>query len=190
MTNEDKNENKNNITNTIIINRDETKLSPLTPRSSISRPSSPKVTSPYNSLMIDTSPEHIETFAPDIERQSTPECIKAFKDYLLLTLIHYFKNDIILFNNLIELSKYIVLKLDDLRKLIAILLTDGDINRIMVESELPKTFNCCPCADKLPIYNKISSIIIDKKKDFKVKYNEVYTQMQLEFNISLDFVLR
>jgi hypothetical protein len=50
--------------------------------------------------------------------------------YLLLTLIDYFKNEIILLNNIIELSKHIVLKEDDLKKLIAILVTENNDSRI------------------------------------------------------------
>jgi hypothetical protein len=58
----------------------------------------------------------------------TPEIIKTFKEYLLLILIEYFKNEMILLNNIIELSKCIVLKDDDLKNLITILVTDSDVN--------------------------------------------------------------
>jgi hypothetical protein len=42
----------------------------------------------------------------------------------------------ILLNNIIELSKYIVLKEVDLKKLIAILVTESDESKITLECEL------------------------------------------------------
>jgi hypothetical protein len=63
-----------------------------------------------------------------IEKSRTPEIIKIFKKYLLLTLIDYFKNDLILLNNLLEISKHIVFKEEDIIKLISILVTDGNIS--------------------------------------------------------------
>jgi hypothetical protein len=65
-----------------------------------------------------------------IEKSQTQEIIKIFKEYILLTLIDYFKNDLILLNNLLEISKNIVFKEEDIIKLISILVTDGDVSRI------------------------------------------------------------
>jgi hypothetical protein len=159
--NENKNENIDNINNTIIINKD-TK---------------------------DSTTELKGVLPEIIEKSQTPEIIKIFKEYLLLTLIDYFKNDLILLNNLLEISKHIVLKEEDIMKLISILVTDGDVSRIKIDYELPDQFKTCGCCSKLPVYRKITSIIIDKKNSFKIKYKSFYVQMQTEFNISLDYIL-
>jgi hypothetical protein len=165
LKNENKNENNNNnnnsISNTIIINKESTSKTSLEDNKFV-----------------------------HIKKSKTQEIIKTFKEYLLLTLIEYFKNEMILLNNIIELSKYIILKEDDLKKLIAILVTDSDDSRISLECELPDSFKTCqPCCSKIPIYKKITSIVIDNKHEFRNQYNSFYTQMQKEFNISLEFVL-
>jgi hypothetical protein len=80
--NENENENINNISNTIIINKN-TKNS---------------------------TAELKEVMSEIIEKSQTPKIIKIFKEYLLLTLIDYFKNDLILFNNLLEISNISYLK--------------------------------------------------------------------------------
>jgi hypothetical protein len=95
----------------------------------------------------------------------------------------------ILLNIVIELSKYTVLKEDDLKKLIAILVTENDDSRITLECELPDSFKTFHTLSKIPIYKKITSIIIDNKHEFRNDYNSFYKQMQKEFNISLEFVL-
>jgi hypothetical protein len=159
--NENKNENINNINNTIIINKD-TK---------------------------DSTTELKEVLPEIIEKSQTPEIIKIFKEYQLLTLIDYFKNDLILFNNLLEISKHIVFKEEDNIKLVSILVTDGDVSRIKIDYELPDQFKACGCFSKLPIYRKITSIIIDNKNSFKIKYESFYVQMQTEFNILLNYIL-
>jgi hypothetical protein len=170
-TNDNKNENKNNIINTIILNNnDELNKTHISPT-----PLYVNEIEKINTDIIKTSP------------CTTPEPIKLFKDYLLLSLISYFKQDIVLANNILEISKYIVMKENDLKKLIAILVTDDDVSRILVECDLPDSCKCCKFG--IPIYKKITSIIIDKKYEFKVTYNQFYTQMQTEFNISLDYVL-
>jgi hypothetical protein len=167
-TNENKNENNNKITNTIIINDPNKNL---------------------NSEIIKNN-DNILSSEISIPRDQcqTPEIIKLFRDYLLITLIQYFKDEIILCNNVIETSKRIIMKEIDLKKLIAILITDNNESRITIESEIPDHFKCC-CLKELPIYKKISSIVIDKKQEFKIFYNQFYIQMQQEFNISLDYVL-
>jgi hypothetical protein len=158
--NENKNENINNINNTII-NKD-TK---------------------------DSTTELKKLLPEIIEKSQTPEIIKIFKEYFLVTLIDYFKNDIILLNNLLEISKHIVFKEEDIIKLISILVTDNDVSRIKIDYELPDQFKVCGCCTKLPVYRKITSIIIDNKNSFKIKYESFYVQMQTEFNISLDYIL-
>jgi hypothetical protein len=98
--NKDENENINNINNTIIINKD-TK---------------------------DSTTQLKELLPEIIEKSQTQEIIKVFKEYLLLTLIDYFKNDLILLNNLLEISKHIVFNEEDFVKVISIFVTDGDVS--------------------------------------------------------------
>jgi hypothetical protein len=104
-------------------------------------------------------------------------------------LIGYFKNNIILLNNLVELSDKIVAKLSDLSLLISLLL-DISIDKVNVQVEEIKTTNCCGKVCKLlPKYRKINDIIIDNKQSFRVSHNSYYIQLQTEYNISLDYVL-
>jgi hypothetical protein len=58
--------------------------------------------------------------------------------------------------------------------LISILVTNFDISRIRIDHEIPDTFKTCECCAKLPIYRKITSIIIDNKNNFEVNYNSFY----------------
>jgi hypothetical protein len=67
--NENENENINNINNTIIINKD--------------MKDNKKANTELKELLLEI-----------IEKSQTPEIIKKFKKYLLLTLIYYFKNDL------------------------------------------------------------------------------------------------
>jgi hypothetical protein len=94
----------------------------------------------------------------------------VFKEYLLKTILDYFKNELILLNNILELSKHIVFREEDLIKLISILVTDCNISRIKIDHEIPDAFKTCGCCGKIPIYN-ITSIIIDNKNNFEVNYN-------------------
>jgi hypothetical protein len=83
--NENKNENINNISNTIIINKEP--VAALTTTSTISL-------DPIKAI--------------SIEKSNTPEIIKVFKEYLLKTIPDYFKNELILLNNILEVSMHIV----------------------------------------------------------------------------------
>jgi hypothetical protein len=165
--NEKKNENINNINNTIIINKERV--------ASLS-------TGSTNSL------EQIKPVS--IEKSNTPEIIKVFKEYLLKTILDYFKNELILLNNILELSKLIMFREEELIKLIFILVTDCEISRIRIDHELVGMFKICWCCGKIPIYRKITSIIIDNKNNFEVNYNSFYLQKQTEFNISLQYLLK
>jgi hypothetical protein len=124
-----------------------------------------------------------------LSRAATPDNIKQFKEALILILISYFKNNIILLNNLAELSEKIVTKVDDLKLLIS-LLTEEPISNIYIDVEELTTTNCCgEICKRLPRYRKIKEIIINKKQTFQVSYNQYYIQMGTEFNISLEYVL-
>jgi hypothetical protein len=140
--NKNKNENINKIKNTIIINKNVN-----------------------DNKEVNTK---VKKLLPEIIEKSQPtKIIKIFKEYLLLTLINYFKNDLILLNNFLEISKHIIFRKEDIIKLKSILVTEHDVSRIKIDSELPDQFNACGCS-KLPIYRKITSIIIYNKKSFKI----------------------
>jgi hypothetical protein len=126
-----------------------------------------------------------------IESSKTPDNIKIFKEYLLSILISYFKSEIILANNIIEISPNLVLKVEDLKKLIAILVCDNDENRVNITTT-PLQFGGCrflSCCAKLPLYCKIDEITIDNKFGFEINYNTYFNQMNNNFNISLNYVL-
>jgi hypothetical protein len=51
-----------------------------------------------------------------------PSVINQFKEVLMNILISYFKNNIVLLNNLVEISEKIIMKKKDLELLISILI--------------------------------------------------------------------
>jgi hypothetical protein len=107
----------------------------------------------------------------------------------LLILIGYFKNNIVLLNNLIELSDNIIMKMEDLIFLISILLQLNSSD-IKVDVEDIEAKNCCgKICSKLPRYRRINDIIIKNKSSFKITYNQYYVQMMTEYNISLDYIM-
>jgi hypothetical protein len=75
----------------------------------------------------------------------------------------------VLLKNIIEFSKKIVMMEADLKKLIAILVTDGDRGRIKVEYDIPEKLSKCCCLRVVKdfIYQEIKSIIINNKNDFQ-----------------------
>jgi hypothetical protein len=77
------------------------------------------------------------------------------------------------------------------KKLVAILVTDGDTGRSNIEYDIPEKLSKCriPCTEDL-IYQKIKSIIIDNKNDFQFFYNQFHIQMNNVFNFSLEFILQ
>jgi hypothetical protein len=89
-----------------------------------------------------TSTNSLKSIKPiSIKKSNTPEIIKVFKEYLLRTILDYYKNELILLNNILEVSKHIVFREEDLIKLISILVTDCDISRIRIGHEILHTFN-------------------------------------------------
>jgi hypothetical protein len=67
------------------------------------------------------------------------------KNNVLTNYKCFFKSDLIFFNNLLEVSKHIVFKKEDLIKLISILTTKSDISKIKIEYEFPDHFKACSC---------------------------------------------
>jgi hypothetical protein len=124
-----------------------------------------------------------------IKKSDTPHNISEFKEAFITVLISYFKNNVVLLNNLIELSDKIIAKIDDLRLLIALLLSipKADV-QVEIEEITMKGF-CGTICKKIPRYRKDKDIIINKKQSFEVCYNQYYIQMGMEFNISLEYVL-
>jgi hypothetical protein len=94
----------------------------------------------------------------------------------------------VLLSNLIELSDKIITKIDDLRLLIALLLSIPKADIQVEVKEITMKGFCGTVCKKIPRYWKIKDIII-KKQSFKVSYNQYYIQMCMEFNISLEYVL-
>jgi hypothetical protein len=60
-----------------------------------------------------------------VTRVESPNNIKQFKEALISILISYFKNNVILLNNLVELSDKIITKIEDLRLLISLLIEES-----------------------------------------------------------------
>jgi hypothetical protein len=90
-------------------------------------------TNTINNNIIKPSSENTNIEVPNIElhesttlsvkKSDTPPNINEFKEVLIAVLISYFKNNVVLLNNLIELSDKIITKIDDLRLLIDLLLS-------------------------------------------------------------------
>jgi hypothetical protein len=128
--------------------------------------------------------------SPASLHSSSPTNILEFKDALTGILMSYFKSNIVLINNLVELSDKIITKTDDLQLLISFLLDNIPLNEVTIETEELTVKNCCKKISKqLPRYRKIEDILIKDKNSFKVLYNQYYVQLQTQFNISLDYIL-
>jgi hypothetical protein len=143
-----------------------------------------------NIINLSSEPAKKELSAKDISSPPVPDHITRFKEALLLILISYFKNNIVLLNNLIELSDSIIMKMEDLIFLISILLQISEKSDVKVDVEDIETKSCCGrICSKLPRYRKINDIIIKNKSSFKVAYNQYYVQMMTEYNISMDYAM-
>jgi hypothetical protein len=102
-----------------------------------------------------------------VKKSNTPQNISEFKEALIAVLISYFKNNIVLLNNLIELSDKIITKTDNLRLLIALLLSiPKAVVQVEVEEITMKGF-CGTVCKKIPRYRKIKDIIINKNSLLK-----------------------
>jgi hypothetical protein len=123
-----------------------------------------------------------------VKKSDTPQNISKFKEALISIHISYFKSNVVLLNNLIELFDMIITKLDDLRLLIALLLSipKADV-QVKVEEITMKGF-CGTVCKKFRDTEKLKILLL-KKKSFEVSYNQYYIQMVMEFNISLEYVL-
>jgi Golgi nucleoside diphosphatase len=103
----------------------------------VTTPSAEKAPSP--ALQLSAEEENVNntqtlTRNLSLEKIKTPENVRNFKDVFTSILISYFKNDMILINNLLEISSKIVFKIDDLKQILATLL-ETDVTKINVEYE-------------------------------------------------------
>jgi hypothetical protein len=116
--------------------------------------------------------------------------VLRFKDQFAAFLIEYFKSDIVLLNNVLEVSDKIVFKIDDLKILISILL-EIEPTAIQVEYEdILKNVGCCgKICKRIPLFKKITDIIINNRQSFLITYNTIAVQLQTEFNISLSYII-
>jgi hypothetical protein len=85
-----------------------------------------------------------------VKKSDTLQNISEFKEALIAVLISYFKNNVVLLNNLIELSDKIITKIDNIRLLIALLLSipKADV-QVEVEEISMKGF-CGTICKKIP----------------------------------------
>jgi hypothetical protein len=120
-----------------------------------------KPTSDNITDQIEKIPENIS--ANTIVKKSDTQNISEFKEALVAILISYLKNNVVLLNNLIELSDKIITKRDYLRLLLSLLLSipKADV-QIEVEEITMKGF-CGTVCKKTPRYRQIKDIIINKK---------------------------
>jgi hypothetical protein len=151
-----------------------------------------------NNIIINPTSQETERSSADLKkstsllsmtRAETPDNVKSFKEAFILILISYFKNNVVLLNNLVELSDKIITKQDDLKHLISLLL-DITPKDVEVEVEEVTISGCCgKFCQSIPRYRKVKNIIINKKQSFAVSYNQFFVQMGTEFNISMEYIL-
>jgi hypothetical protein len=169
LTNTNTNTNTNTINNTIILDTEKTTLTKSTSSENLAKSSSLAISSVKSPAVIDN--------------------VSKFKDQFTAYLIEYFKNDMVLLNNVLEVSDKIVFKMDDLKVLISTLL-EIETSAIQVEYEdMIKTGCCGKICNKIPLFKKINDIIINNCKSFLISYNTIAVQLQTEFNISLNYII-
>jgi hypothetical protein len=131
----------------------------------------------------------VKSSSAEILMTRSPDNIRRFKDQFTAFLIEYFKNDMILLNNLLEVSDKIVLKIDDLKTLIGILLEIEPAGISVEYEDMMKTGCCGKICKRLPLFKKITDIIINSKVSFIVGYNSIAVQLQSSYNISLNYII-
>jgi hypothetical protein len=112
-----------------------------------------------------------------VKNSDTPQNISEFKEALIVVLISYFKSNVVLLNNLIELSDKIITKIDDLRPLISLLLSVPALDVGIEVEEITQKGCCGNICKRIKTYRKVEYIIFNKKKSFIVSYNQYYIHM-------------
>jgi hypothetical protein len=172
------------ISNNIVVNPASTSLKPVTSIITSTIPdalpaetssSIPSTFTPYPKLE-PSAPVVVETSA------ITQSSEIRFKLKLLSILQNLLASDFSLIQNLIEITKNIILPVEDLYELIAILC---DTKTIDIISQ-PVVKGCCSSASKL-IYYDIERIVVNGF-DLMIAYNNVYNTLKAN-NISLDHVI-
>jgi hypothetical protein len=143
-----------------------------------------------DSLPVESSPTtttftpypNIEPSAPVVETTPIQSTEIRFKLKLLSILQNLLASDFSLIQNLIEITKNIILPVDDLYELISILCDTKSIDII----SQPTVKGCCSTASKL-IYYDIERIVVNGF-DLMIAYNNVYNTLKTN-NISLDHVI-
>jgi hypothetical protein len=107
--------------------------------------------------------------------------ISLFKDTFLSIFISHFTNIHNLSHQIVEIDGKLILRVEDLRQLISILLNRAKEN-ILIETEESDTQDLNPVTE-------ITQIMIDGKHLFDINFEYFYEQMEKEFFISLDYVL-
>jgi hypothetical protein len=141
-----------------------------------------------SALSISKNPSY--TNLNQIKSPAIIDNVARFKDQFTAYLIEYFRNDIVLLNNVLEVSDKIVFKLDDLKVLISILLEIEPSNITIEYDDMLKNIGCCgKICKKIPLFKKINDIIINNRQSFLISYNTIAIQLQTEFNISLSYII-
>jgi hypothetical protein len=133
-----------------------------------------------------------ESIAPKTYNSPTFELIETeFKDTLLSFNTDILLNDLDLLKNISEKGIKIILHLTQLKQLIAILyLSKDDRNRYseLIEIETEPVVSTCLCRDiKIPFYQRIKSIIINKETNFLI--TPYGTNLSSVFKASLECCL-
>jgi hypothetical protein len=174
------------ITNQIVLNGPSS--SPSSPPQTLTSEGS-IISNPYPTL---TSPkierlclERSEPSAPlvglDPSSTSSEEKITKFKFILVDILQNLFQNEFSLLQNIIEPSKSIILKVEDLYNLICVLCDTQQVD--IISSPIVKG---CSCSEKL-LYAQIDRIVVNGY-DLMIAYNSAFNTLRSN-HISLDHVI-
>jgi hypothetical protein len=110
--------------------------------------------------------------------------IEKFKDLLIEYQTELLLNDYELICNVTERGKNIVMREEHLVNIIKCL--EPEVNDVKIEKETVEV-NCLKCSCKNPLYYKITSITLNKTRDFTTSNFKVILQKQ--YNISLDYCI-
>jgi hypothetical protein len=161
------------ITNQIVVNpssahsivSESSSVQPI----SVSEPTIPTVfSSPYPDLQ--QSPK-ISASAPSL---SNDDKINTFKLILLEILERLFSSEISMLNNIIEPSKSIILKVEDLYRLISVLCDTQSVDIIC-----SPVIKGCACSSKI-LYANIDSIVVNGY-DLMIAYNSAFNTLESQY---------
>jgi hypothetical protein len=114
-----------------------------------------------------------------------------FKDTLLSFTTYILLNDLDLIKNISEKGNKIILHLTQLKQIVVILyLSKDDSSRYneLIEIETEPVMSNCFCRDiKIPFYQRIKSIIINKETNFLI--TPYGTNLSSVFKVSLEYCL-